>query len=189
MLTLTPRPASVTCRPAVMQMTMDVLGRPSLLQIHNTADQAICDVRNVSQDLEMLLDFLSRPESDITMRDVTNVLNLWGPNLAALSTKPEPPSQQEENDSCQAMVVAGDAQQQVKDMEGPAAAAGALRALDPTAARRLAKQCSAKAASVLLSQLSKQLNLVEQCFVIVLLHLVQVGVWISLSLLVRLSCG
>jgi hypothetical protein len=37
---------------------MDVLGRPTLLQVHNTAEQAISDVRVLAQDLEGLMDFL-----------------------------------------------------------------------------------------------------------------------------------
>lgn len=154
---------------------MDVLGRPTLLQVHNTAEQAISDIRVLAQDLEGLMGFLSRSEAAITVDDVSAVLSQWGPSLAALSSKPEAPTAAADgaNGMSTALVLAGDAQQ------GRALAAGAFGGLDPAAARRLARQCAAKGASVLLSQLSKQLNLTEQCLVIVLLHLVQVGSLIS----------
>jgi hypothetical protein len=109
----------------------------------------------------------------VTPEDVSAVLGHWGPNLAALSSKPEAlagPPMANGGAPSNALVLAGDAQR-----GHAAAAAGAFGGLDPAAARRLARQCAAKAASVLLGQLSKQLNLVEQCLVVVLLHLVQVS--------------
>lgn len=53
-----------------VQMTMDVLGRPTLLQVHNTAEQAVGDVRQLAEDLEALLDFLSRPELEVGLLNV-----------------------------------------------------------------------------------------------------------------------
>lgn len=108
----------------------------------------------------------------VTPEDVSAVLGHWGPNLAALSSKPEASAGPMANGGApsNALVLAGDVQR-----GHAAAAAGAFGGLDPAAARRLARQCAAKAASVLLGQLSKQLNLVEQCLVVVLLHLVQVS--------------
>lgn len=153
---------------------MDVLGRPTLLQVHNTAEQAVSDVRVLAQDLEVLLDFLSRPELEVTAEDVSGVLAHWGPSLAALSSRPEQGGGAAADGNgapSNALVLAGDMAQQ----RGGPAAAGAFGGLDPAAARRLARQCAAKAASMLLGQLSKQLNLIEQCLVVVLLHLVQVG--------------
>jgi hypothetical protein len=156
------------------QMTMDVLGRPTLLQVHNTAEQAISDIRVLTQDLEGLMQFLSRPEAAISGDAVSALLSQWGPNLAALSSKPEAPTPAADgpNGMSNALVLAGDVQQ---GRALAAAGVGAFGGLDSAAARRLARQCAAKGASVLLNQLSKQLNLTEQCLVIVLLHLVQVG--------------
>lgn len=156
-----------------VQMTMDVLGRPTLLQVHNTVDQAISDVRNLAEDMEQLLDFLARPETEATTDDVSNVLGHWGPNLAALSSKAEAARSAGDaaaNGPSNALVLVGQGHHSAR-----AAAAGVFGGLDPAAARRLARQCAAKGSSVLLGQLSKQLNLIEQCLVIVLLHLVQVG--------------
>lgn len=166
----------------LLQMTMDVLGRPTLLQVHNTAEQAVGDVRGLAQDLESLLAFLSRPEAGIIPEDVNTVLSHWGPSLAALSGKPEAAGARgaaaadggSGNSMSSALVVAGQDGQQGQALV-VAGAAGSFGGLDPAAARRLARQCAAKGASVLLGQLSKQLSLIEQCLVIVLLHLVQVS--------------
>lgn len=168
----------------LVQMTMDVLGRPTLLQVHNTADQAVGDVRGLAQDLESLLAFLSRSEAGIIPEDVSTVLSHWGPSLAALSGKPEAAGARgaaaadgggSGNSMSSALVVAGQDGQQGQQALVVAGAAGSFGGLDPAAARRLARQCAAKGASVLLGQLSKQLSLIEQCLVIVLLHLVQVS--------------
>jgi len=170
-------------RLVAVQMTMDVLGRPTLLQVHNTVDQAISDVRNLAEDMEQLLDFLARPETEVTTDDVSNVLGHWGPNLAALSSnKAEAAGAAGDaaaHGPSNALVLAGQGHHSAR-----AAAAGVFGGLDPAAARRLARQCAAKGSSVLLGQLSKQLNLIEQCLVIVLLHLVQVGT----PLLLHQSC-
>jgi hypothetical protein len=157
-------------------MTMDVLGRPTLLQVHNTAEQAISDVKALAEQLEVLLAFLSRPESDVSPADVAQITSQWGPNLAALSSQPEAAAADaaaEGSGVSNALVLAGDGQQGGRGLV-PAAGGGVFGGLEPAAARRLARQCAAKGASLLLGQLSKQLNLIEQCLVIVLLHLVQV---------------
>lgn len=163
----------------VVQMTMDVLGRPTLLQVHNTAEQATGDVRVVAQDLEALMSFLSRPETEVVPDDVSAVLSHWGPNLAALSSKPEANgaagADAGSSGMSTAVVLAGASQQG----HGSAGSAGAFGGLDPAAARRLARQCAAKGASVLLGQLTKQLNLIEQCLMIVLLHFVQVSPYLN----------
>lgn len=170
------------------------MGRPTLLLVRDTAEQAIEDLKALAVELEDLLAFLQTPDSLTTNADVAHKLADWGPGLAGLN----PNSKNAEFDSnsnpnglhngssalakgagaaadaamgqSMALVHAGS--------EGTAAAAAGASGfggLDAAAARRLARQCAARGAAALLGLLTKQLNLLEQCLAIVLLHFVQVG--------------
>lgn len=110
-------------------------GRPTLMLVRDTADQAVRDIHAALEDLEDLLNFLSMPDSALMDPMVAQQLTDWGP-------------------------------------WGPA---GPPETLDPSAARRLARQYAAKGASSLLQRLHKLLYLLENCLAIVLLHYIQVS--------------
>jgi hypothetical protein len=199
----------------LVQPTVDAMGRPTLLLVRDTADQAIEDLKALAVDLEDLLAFLQTPDSLTTNADVAHKLADWGPGLAGLNpSKTADLSSNLQNPGMQngssalakgagaaadaatgasmALVLAGGEGTAARDAQlalragAAAAAAGAsgFGGLDPAAARRLARQCAAKGAAGLLGLLTQQLNLLEQCLAIVLLHFVQVGV-----LLQQQCCG
>jgi hypothetical protein len=165
------------------------MGRPTLLLIRDTADQALQDTSTLAEDLEDLLGFLQTPDSLIPNAAVQQKLNDWGPGLLSLSIsrgagagEPGPAAaaatrQPTDHNNSLALVLAADGRGGAPHAAG--GAAGGLDGLDPAAARRLSRQCAAKAASGLLGQLSQQLQLLEQCLAIVLLHFVQVGIGIG----------
>jgi hypothetical protein len=180
------------------------MGRPTLLLVRDTAEQAIEDLKALAVELEDLLAFLQTPDSLTSNADVAHKLAEWGPGLAGLN-----PSKTADLNSnglqnggsalakgagaaadaamgtSMALALAGaegtaarEAQLALRGSAAAAAAAGAsgFGGLDPAAARRLSRQCAARGAAALLGLLTKQLNLLEQCLAIVLLHFVQVGV-------------
>lgn len=160
------------------------MGRPTLLLIRDTADQALQDTSTLAEELEDLLSFLQSPDSLTSNAAVAQKLADWGPGLAALNpTLNSNPQQQREAsggaDNSLALVPAGvaDGQGATPDRAVVAAAGGAsgFGGLDPSAARRLARQCAARGATDVLQQLGKQLHLLEQCLAIVLVHFVQVS--------------
>jgi hypothetical protein len=187
----------------LLQNTVDAMGRPTLLLIRDTAEQALEDLRGLAEELEDLLQFLQTADSLTTNADVAHKLTDWGPGLAGLN-----PSKTAESDwgsdlqngssglskgagaaadaamgSSMALVLAGaegtaarEAQLALRSSTAAAAAGSSgFGGLDPAAARRLARQCAARGAAGLLGLLTKQLHLLEQCLAIVLLHFVQVG--------------
>lgn len=167
------------------QTTVDAMGRPTLLLIRDTADQAIEDTKDVAGELEDLLSFLQTPDALLDNAEVARKLADWGPGLSGLNPTTSTTSDAagakgaENGAPSMALVVAGEgsAGAGVLAMRSAAAAgASGFGSLDPAPARRLARQCAARAAAGLLGQLSKQLHLVEQCLAIVLLHFVQVSV-------------
>lgn len=172
---------------------MDAKGRPTLLLVHDTAGQAVGDTRELAVHLEELLRFLATPDAQLTHGDVSHKLAEWGPSLASLGGAGSKGGDgtaaaaggDGDGDETMAIVLASDAAGgggasssggRALAAASAAAGAGIYAGLDPAAARRLARQCSARAASGLLSQLGRQLFLIEQCFTIVLLHFVQVRV-------------
>jgi hypothetical protein len=168
------------------------MGRPTLLLVHDTASQAVADGRELCAYLEDLLRFLATPDHSLPADSVAAKLAEWGPSLAGLSGGPRAHANgagdangdggddDEPMDGGMALVLADadadGAGGSSRALVAAAAAAGggSYGGLDPAAARRLARQCCARAASGLLGQLSRQLYLLEQCFAIVLLHFVQV---------------
>jgi hypothetical protein len=193
---------AVCCCLLHKQNTVDAMGRPTLLLVRDTAEQALEDLRALAEELEDLLRFLQTADSLTTNADVAHKLAHWGPGLAGLN-----PSRVADSDgvlqnggsglskgagaaadaamgSSMALVLAGaegtaarEAQLALRSGTAAAAAgASGFGGLDPAAARRLARQCAARGAAGLLGLLTKQLHLLEQCLAIVLLHFVQVGV-------------
>lgn len=164
------------------QTVVDERGRPTLLLIRDTTDQAIQDTTAMIEDLEDLLTFLQNPDSLTPNAAVAQKLTDWGPGLAALNPTlnpgahpPDGPAASHNSNSL-ALVLAGDAAMNGTPSRAAAAAAGSgFGGLDPAAARRLARQCAARGATTVLQQLGKQLHLLEQCLAIVLLHFIQVG--------------
>ncbi|KAF8066245.1 NUP205 [Scenedesmus sp. PABB004] len=154
------------------QTAVDAMGRPTLLLVRDTADQALADTGALAEELEGLLAFLRAPDALTSNADVAAKLAAWGPGLAGLGGGAADGAADADGDgtSSRALVLAGEPG---ADGGALAAAAGAFAGLDPAAARRLARQCAARGAAALLSQLRQQLHLVEQCLAIVLLHFVQ----------------
>lgn len=187
------------------QPTVDAMGRPTLLLVRDTAEQAIEDLKALAVELEDLLAFLQTPDSLTTNADVAHKIADWGPGLAGLNPNSKTaefdlnsnPNGLQNGSSAlakgagaaadaamgqsMALVLAGSEGTAARDgqlaLRGSAAAAAAgasgFGGLDAAAARRLARQCAARGAAALLGLLTKQLNLLEQCLAIVLLHFVQ----------------
>lgn len=162
------------------------MGRPTLLLIRDTADQAVQDTSTLTEDLEDLLNFLQTSDALTSNAAVAQKLTDWGPGLAALNPTLNPGAQPQDaaaaggsSSNAMALVLAGDAAMHGRPGNAAVAAAGGASGfggLDPAAARRLARQCAARGATGVLQQLGKQLHLLEQCLAIVLLHFVQVCV-------------
>ncbi|KAF6258705.1 hypothetical protein COO60DRAFT_1638930 [Scenedesmus sp. NREL 46B-D3] len=74
----------LTCVGHQAQNTVDAMGRPTLLLVRDTAEQAIEDLAALAVDLEDLLAFLQTADSLTSNADVAHKLADWGPGLAGL---------------------------------------------------------------------------------------------------------
>ncbi|KAI8466819.1 MAG: hypothetical protein J3K34DRAFT_524227 [Monoraphidium minutum] len=125
------------------QAGVDAQGRPTLMLIRDTADQAARDAGAALEDLEDILSFLSTPDGGLSESAVSQKLNDWGPFGGG----------------------GGE--------DGGGGGGGAAGGLEPAAARRLARQACARGGGALLRRLAALLHLLEQCLAIVLLHFLQ----------------